>query len=86
MALILIISETNSIQDNFKMTYGMEKVRFHYNSGTLKYSNGDFFTGTFRHGRINESMNCSYKWVDGSVFNGWFKNNKPDKGTVRNPQ
>lgn len=47
-------------------------------------SNGDEFRGCFRHGRIDESMNCQFRWVNGNVFNGWFKNWQPDKGTIKN--
>jgi hypothetical protein len=47
-------------------------------------SNGDQFTGCFRHGRMDESMNCQYKWANGNVFKGWFKNSQPDKGTIKN--
>jgi hypothetical protein len=62
----------------------MEKVISLINIGTLKMSNGGQFTGCFRHGRIDESMNCRFRWANGNVFNGWFKNCQPDKGTIKN--
>lgn len=62
----------------------MEKVNIILILGTLKMSNGDQFSGNFRHGRIDESLNCSYRWINGSVFKGWFKNGQPDKGTIKN--
>ena len=52
--------------------------------GTLTMANGDEFSGMWRHGRIDESMNCTYRWASGAVFMGWFKNGVPDKGTVKN--
>lgn len=50
--------------------------------GTITYENGDELTGTFTDGNLNEEYEVKYKWRDGSIFNGWFHNNQPNKGTV----
>jgi hypothetical protein len=51
-------------------------------AGTLTYDNGDELTGTFENGSLTEEHVVMYKWRDGSVFNGWFRNNQPNKGSV----
>ena len=37
-------------------------------------------------GRIDETQSCVFRWNTGSdagsVFNGWFKNGRPEKGHV----
>lgn len=50
--------------------------------------NGDEFQCTFVDGGIDETQSCTYKWNsgedEGSVFIGWFKNGRPEKGHVTN--
>jgi hypothetical protein len=42
-------------------------------------------SGTFRDGVLSENEVVSYKWSDGTKFEGWFKEGKPHKGTVTWP-
>lgn len=48
--------------------------------------NGDQLQCNFDHGNIDWTQSCTYKWNSGSdsgsVFNGWFKDGKPEKGHV----
>lgn len=48
----------------------------------MTYENGDELTGTFQDGQLNEEFVVMYRWRDGTVFNGWFRNNQPNKGSV----
>jgi len=55
------------------------------NLGTILYELGDEMSGTFRDGVLSENEVVSYKWSDGTKFEGWFKEGKPHKGTVTWP-
>lgn len=39
----------------------------------------------FRDGLLNDNEVATYRWSDGTVFQGWFKEGKPHKGTVTYP-
>jgi hypothetical protein len=51
----------------------------------MTYENGDELSGVFTDGLLDEREVVMYKWRDGSIFNGWFTNGEPNKGTVSRP-
>ena len=58
------------------------------NLGVVNYHNGDFSKYAYDDNRMPMTMECTYKWDDGSEFNGWVKrdsygNFEYDRGTFK---